>query len=66
MSLRAWVSRVLGHALLIVLAVATVTVALQPDFWWLLLYFLGMLLLYAFSVSHAYILAHDGVGPRRR
>jgi hypothetical protein len=65
MPLHAWVRRVLGHALLLALVLATVTVALQPDGWWLLLLFLGMLWLYGFLFSHAYILAH-GIDPRRR
>jgi 4-hydroxybenzoate polyprenyltransferase len=64
MLLRTWVSRFLGYALLIALTVAAVTIALQPDLWWLLLLFLGMFWLYGYLFSHAYILAH-GIGPRR-
>jgi hypothetical protein len=59
-------ARLLGFTLLGLLALVTAIVILEPISWWLLIVVLGLLWGYGFSISHSYVLMHDGIGSVRR
>jgi hypothetical protein len=58
--------RLLGFSLLGLLGLVTALVILEPLLSWLLVVVLGFLWIYGFSLSHAYVLMHDGIGSARR
>src|SRR3989442_13580599 len=66
MAARAVLVRFVGVAMLVYLALVIGVAIVRPEFWSLVAIFFVMLWLWGFSLSHAYVLTHDGISSSKR
>ena len=66
MPARAVLVRFVGVAMLVYLALVIGVAIVRPELWWLVAIFFVMLWLWGFSLSHSYVLTHDGISSSKR
>jgi len=66
MTARAVLVRLVGVAMLVYLALVIGVAIVRPELWWLVAIFFVMLWLWGCSLSHSYVLTHDGISSSKR